>query len=127
MARTASEAGRRHVDDPAHRPGRAATGSAQVAVTRTPDHLVVLLCGAIDVALADDLRAVEERAGRESVPVVVDASALTYCDATVAGFLRTLSGTGPVTVARPGRLVRDTLTAFGLGDLFQVRLPRQAP
>jgi hypothetical protein len=98
--------------------------ATEVTVVRCADYLLVQLCGPVDAALAERLTDVQERAALDPVPVVVDASQLTFCDSTVVDFLSALADSCPVTVDRPSRLVRDTLVAFRLTDRIRVRRRR---
>jgi ABC-type transporter Mla MlaB component len=96
----------------------------EVTVARHADYLLVRLCGPVDASHVEHLTQVQECAAQDSVPVVVDASQLTFCDSTVVGFLTALADDCPVTVDRPSRLVRQTLAAFRLTDRIRVRRPR---
>jgi hypothetical protein len=112
------------MDDRTALHGCPARYAAEVTAARCADYLLVQLSGSVDAGHAEQLADVEQRAALDPVPVVVDASQLTFCDSTVVEFLAALADHCPVTVDRPSRLVRDTLATFRLTDRVRVRRPR---
>jgi hypothetical protein len=88
-----------------------------------PERVTVWLRGDVDLSLTHDLLAVSATLTRLRLPLVVDVSGLTFCDATVADFLSCAADLTSVSVRRPSRLMRDFLHVFGLAD--QVRITQR--
>jgi anti-anti-sigma factor len=89
-----------------------------------PDQTVVRLDGEIDLSMAGEFAHLVASLPSATAELVLDVSALTFCDATVAGFLAVMLGQMPVTVARPNPWVREFLALTGLAD--QVRILEDA-
>jgi anti-anti-sigma regulatory factor len=93
---------------PAERPAGAVT-------TLVNDvELVVRISGEVDLFLQPELEAAVKRVIGYHGRVLVDLAGVTFCDATLAGFLSETSDQAPVSVRAPSRLVREFLVLYGL-------------
>lgn len=79
------------------------------------DHVVVWLHGDIDVTMADELRQLSSDLSDLRLPVVLDASRITFCDSAGLSFVLRLMSSGlQVALRDPSealRLVLDALVA----------------
>lgn len=77
------------------------------------DHVVVWLHGDIDVTMLDELQSLLSDLDELRLPVILDASNVTFCDSAGLGFVIRLMGCGlPVTLREPSKAMRlplDTL------------------
>jgi anti-anti-sigma regulatory factor len=89
-------------------------GTVQVAVSA--DAVLVTLSGAIDSALTDDLEDVDRTLREHALPVMIDATAVTFMDSTGAQLISRCHTRGPLTVAASPP-VRFLLTVLGLEDV----------
>jgi anti-anti-sigma regulatory factor len=89
-----------------------------------PDQTVVRLDGDIDLSMAGEFAQLVASLPTATAELVLDVSALTFCDATLAGFLAVMLPHMPITVARPNRWIREFLALTGLAD--QVRILEDA-
>jgi anti-anti-sigma regulatory factor len=85
-----------------------------------PDQTVVRLDGDIDLSMAGEFAQLVASLPTATAELVLDVSALTFCDATLAGFLAVMLPNMPITVTRPNRWIREFLALTGLAD--QVRI-----
>jgi anti-anti-sigma regulatory factor len=85
-----------------------------------PDQTVVRLDGDIDLSMAGEFAQLVASLPTATAELVLDVSALTFCDATLAGFLAVMLPNMPITVTGPNRWIREFLALTGLVD--QVRI-----
>ena len=81
-----------------------------------PDQTVVRLDGEIDLSMAGEFAQLVTSLPTATTELVLDVSALTFCDATLAGFLAVMLQHMPVTVSGPNPWVREFLDLTGLTD-----------
>jgi anti-anti-sigma factor len=96
------------------------TPSGGILTIIGPDQTVVRLDGEIDLSMAGEFAELVERLPSATAELVLDVSALTFCDATLAGFLAAMLRHMPVAVTRPNPWVAEFLALIGLDD--QVRI-----
>lgn len=98
--------------------------AGDVTVLFEPDHTLILLSGAIDLSVADDL----EQAGRDAVdagtPIVADVRRVDMVDSVGASFLVRLAASardgGRTMVLRgPSPRLDELLTLMGAQPLFR--------
>jgi anti-anti-sigma factor len=97
---------------------RAASGGILTIVG--PDQTVVRLDGEIDLSMAGEFAELIASLPTATAELVLDVTALTFCDATLAGFLAVMLRHMPVAVTRPNPWVLEFLAMTGLAD--QVRI-----
>jgi anti-anti-sigma regulatory factor len=85
-----------------------------------PDQTVVRLDGDIDLSMAGEFAQLVVSLPTATAELVLDVSALTFCDATLAGFLAVMLPHMPITVTGPNRWLREFLSLTGLAE--QVRI-----
>ncbi len=79
------------------------------------DQVVVWLHGDIDVTMAKDLNGLLHDLNDLQLPVVIDASNVTFCDSAGLGFVVRLMGCGlQVTLRQPSKALRLLLDALVL-------------
>ncbi|MFS0700528.1 STAS domain-containing protein [Cellulomonas sp. 179-A 4D5 NHS] len=84
---------------------------------RGPDAVRVVLAGDIDTALVDALDAATAVVEEHRLPVMVDATAVTFMDSRGARFLSRCYVRGPMTVAASPP-VRFLLTVLAMDDVL---------
>jgi hypothetical protein len=82
--------------------------------------LTVWLSGEIDLSCAPELATLISWLADLRLPLVVDVSDLTFCDATLAEFLSDAARITEVHVRRPTRLAREFVEVFGLTDRLSI-------
>ena len=95
----------------------------QLDVVAAPDRTVVSVGGELDVATAPELQAAITDALARDVPLVLDATGVTFMDSTgLAGLLAIRSdGAGDrELVLRPSPAVRRILELTGITGIFQI-------
>ena len=85
-----------------------------------PDQTVVQLEGEIDLSMAGEFAKLVESLPSTTAELVLDVSGLTFCDASLAGFLAVMVGEMPVTISRPNRWVREFLGLVGMADRIRI-------
>jgi hypothetical protein len=93
---------------------RACSPSGWVISVLHDDHLVVWLCGQIDLSAEPDLATIATQLPVAAREIVIDSSWLTFCDLTVARFVAALPADVAVTARQPSRLFLDVLSACGV-------------
>jgi anti-sigma B factor antagonist len=88
-------------------------------------HVVVALCGELDVVDAESVMAVLAAATAGDPRIIVDLAALEFIDCYALGALGLVQAQvrqagGDLLLAAPGRQVRRILTLTGLIDVFSV-------
>lgn len=78
------------------------------------DHLVVWLCGEVDLSVEPELAMIATQLPVVAREIVIDSSWLTFCDVTVARFVTALPPDVAVTARRPSRLFLDVLSVCGV-------------
>jgi anti-anti-sigma regulatory factor len=99
---------------PAERPA----GAVTILVNEV--ELVVRISGEVDLFLQPALEAAAKRVIGYDGQVLVDVAGVTFCDATLAGFLSETSDQALVSVHAPSRLVREFLVLYGLARRVHV-------
>ncbi|MDP9218926.1 MAG: STAS domain-containing protein [Actinomycetota bacterium] len=102
----------------------AGTPSGGILTIVGPDQTVVRLVGEVDLSMAGEFAQLVRSLPSATAELVLDVSALTFCDASLAGFLAVMLGQIPVTVTGPNRWVLEFLALVGLAD--QVRIVEDA-
>ena len=102
----------------------AGTPSGGILTIVGPDQTVVRLVGEVDLGMAGEFAELVRSLPSATAELVLDVNALTFCDASLAGFLAVMLGHMPVTVTRPNRWVLEFLALVGLAD--QVRIVEDA-
>ena len=74
--------------------------------------LVVGIAGDVDVCQRNQLAGLAGRLA--GCDVVIDLSEVTFCDATLAGFLAEALSRAPITIEAPTRLTREFLALYGV-------------
>lgn len=90
--------------------------SGGVTTVIVEEEALVWLHGDIDLSLRPVLGDLAARLAADPRRVVVDTAGLTFCDATLAGFLVEILDRVPVSVVAPSRRVREFLVLYGLAD-----------
>jgi anti-anti-sigma regulatory factor len=85
-----------------------------------PDQTVVRLVGDVDLRMAGEFAKLVETLPSATAELVLDVSALTFCDASLAGFLAVMVGEMPVTISGPNRWVRAFLGLVGVADRVRI-------
>jgi anti-sigma B factor antagonist len=103
-----------------------------IDVAREGEDATVTLAGELDLSTSPDLQdALAELTG-EPRTVVVDLSALEFCDSTglaaLLGAHKTLSDNGgTLQLLAPNPMLVNLVRITGLDDVFEVRLPEPPP
>jgi anti-anti-sigma regulatory factor len=100
------------------------TPSGGILTIVGPDQTVVRLDGEIDLSMAGEFARLIASLPSATAELVLDVSALTFCDSTLADFLAVMLRHMPVTVTRPNPWLREFLALIGLAD--QVRIVEDA-
>jgi hypothetical protein len=88
--------------------------SGWVITMRHGDHLVVWLCGEVDLSLEPELAMIATQLPVAVREVVIDSSWLTFCDLAVGRFVGALPPDVAVLARRPSRLFLDVLSVCGV-------------
>jgi len=109
--------------------GVVATGT--IALAEEPERTVVVLKGEIDVALRAEASAALANALERDLPVVIDASEVTFADSTGIAFLVQFVTIGhdeglDVTLHDPPQVIVEVLDMLGVRELL-VRASAGAP
>jgi anti-anti-sigma regulatory factor len=96
------------------------TPSGGILIIVGPDQTVVRLEGEIDLSMAPEFANLVASLPSATAELVLDASALTFCDASLAGFLAVMVGEMPVTISRPNPWVREFLGLVGMADRVRI-------
>jgi anti-sigma B factor antagonist len=104
---------------PADRPAP----ESEITVHRGPEALVVRLAGDIDAGMRDAASEAMVAVVRETLPLVIDTSGVTFIDSSGLAFLMQLhrvatDGDRTVALRDPSRVVVDLLAMIGLDRLF---------
>lgn len=96
---------------------------SEIVVLRTPEALVVRLAGEIDAGMRDAASDAMVAVVRETLPLVIDTSGVTFIDSSGLAFLMQLhrvatDGDRAVTLRDPSGVVVDLLAMIGLDRLF---------
>lgn len=82
-----------------------------------PDHVVVWLHGDIDATLSAELNGLLKDLDELRLPVVLDASRVTFCDSSGLSFVLRLMGCGlPVSLREPSKALLVLLDALALHE-----------
>jgi anti-anti-sigma regulatory factor len=98
----------------------AGTPSGGILTIVGPDQTVVRLVGEVDLSMAAEFAELIRSLPSATAELVLDVSALTFCDASLAGFLAVMLRHMPVTVTRPNRWVLEFLALVGLADRVRI-------
>jgi hypothetical protein len=85
-----------------------------------PMQTVVRLEGEIDLSMAAEFGEPLLTLPTVTAELVLDVKGLTFCDATLAGFIAGVLGHMPVTVIHPNRWVREFLALVNLADRVRI-------
>jgi len=101
--------------------GVVATGA--IALVEEPERTIVALKGEIDVALRAEASAALANTLERDLPVVIDASEVTFADSTGIAFLVQFVTIGhdeglDVTLRNPPQVIVEVLDMLGVRDLF---------
>lgn len=101
-------------------------GAIEVAIGG--DRVVIVLTGEIDAALRDDASTAMVAALTAGLPVLVDATGVTFLDSSGIAFLLQLHRAAAeadleVTLRDPGRTVVDMLRLVGMGPALRLEAP----
>jgi hypothetical protein len=103
-------------------------GPGSVLTHVEPGRAVIWLIGDIDIALEDELTEIGQRVARVAPHIVIEPARLTFSDGVLAAFLWSLTERVPVTVRRPGPVLRQQLLVWGLQGHVQIAdFPGPAP
>jgi anti-anti-sigma regulatory factor len=107
------------VTTPPPKPAETSLEPGHASTLVDADKVTVLLQGEIDLALTPVLAEILAKAPGQKSKFVVDASAVTFADCTLLGFLLPLSQLTRLTL-KPSPAVRDLLLVAGLSLSFAV-------
>jgi anti-anti-sigma regulatory factor len=96
------------------------TPSGGILTIVGPDQTVVRLEGEIDLSMAPEFAKLVDNLPSTTAELVLDASGLTFCDASLAGFLAVMVGEMPVTISGPNPWVREFLGLVGMADRVRI-------
>jgi anti-anti-sigma regulatory factor len=101
-------------------PTSAERAPATVTTLVNDVELVVSISGEVDLFLQPELEAAAKLVIGYDGQVLVDVAGVTFCDATLAGFLSETSDQALVSVRAPSRLVREFLVLYDLARRVHV-------
>jgi anti-anti-sigma factor len=98
-----------------------------IATTSTPDGVVLVLGGNLDVATADELEGAVRAHVREGAVILLDAGGLMTCDSTGLGAIvrahrGAVAGGARIVVCDPRPYIADLLAMTGVERIIEVRL-----
>lgn len=101
--------------------------SGSVLTVVQGDEMVLWLFGDIDLAVAEDLHQVAGHTPLGVRRLTVEASRMTFSDATLMTFLARAARMMPVRVRRPRRALVELLKVTQVGDLVSIDLGTDPP
>jgi anti-anti-sigma factor len=82
----------------------------------TPAMSVIRLEGEVDLSMSEDLQHLVRTLPNITSSVVLDVSEVTFCDATLTGFLAAIANRMPITVTPANPRVVELLRLVGLDE-----------